>query len=474
MRLNNKDLLVYPVFSFNNFKDEECLVKGLEDIFQAGIKIIQLREKMISDDEYIRRALLVKDICDKYGIKLIINDNVDVAKQVNASGVHLGQDDLDVKQAREELGDNVIIGLSIQNKEQLSLFDQKDVDYLGVGAMFTTDSKDDASMVSIDELNNIIASTSLPVIGIGGINLKTLPLLKNVKLAGIAVIGAIFKSDNLKVASLKLISLCKYYFVNKLAPCLSIAGSDCSGGAGIQADLKSMLATNSYGMSVITSITAQNTVEVSDVYDLPSELVGKELDSVFLDIYPLAIKIGMVSNIDIIRVISHKLKVYEANNIVVDPVMVSTSGCLLIDKEAIEVLKNELFPLATLLTPNIYEAEILSDISIKNADDMEKAAKLLGERYHCSVLVKGGHAINDANDVLYDDGELIWYHQNKIDNDNTHGTGCSLSSSIASYLAQGYELKEAISKAKAYLTHILSSKLDLGNGSGPMDHGYHN
>lgn len=254
---------------------------------------------------------------------------------------------------------------------------------------------------------------------------------------------------------------------------LTIAGSDSSGGAGIQADLKTMGAHDVYGMSAITSLTAQNTTGVIDILDATPEFLGNELDAIFTDIFPDAVKIGMVSKKELIEKIAEKLSYYNAKNIVVDPVMVATSGSKLLDDSAIESLINKLFPLATVITPNIPEAEILASMEIKSRKDMEVVAEKISDG-KLSVLLKGGHNLEDANDLLYKDGELIWFNGMRIDNDNTHGTGCTLSSAIASNLAKGYTLEESVENAKRYLEMILKSNLDLGNGSGPLDHFYKN
>ena len=253
---------------------------------------------------------------------------------------------------------------------------------------------------------------------------------------------------------------------------LTIAGSDCSGGAGIQADLKTMTTNGVFAESVITALTAQNTTGVFGVFESSPEFVTQQLDAVFTDIYPDAVKIGMVSSAPIIKAIAEGLKKYEAKNIVIDPVMVSTSGSKLLQDDAISTLEEVLFPLAMLLTPNIPEAEILSNIKINSADDMTKAAEIIGKKYNAAVLLKGGHSINDANDLLYSNGESKWFSGKRIDNPNTHGTGCTLSSAIAANLAKGMTLDEAVESAKAYISGALAAMLDLGKGSGPMNHAF--
>jgi len=253
---------------------------------------------------------------------------------------------------------------------------------------------------------------------------------------------------------------------------LTIAGSDSCGGAGIQADIKTMTANGIYAMSAITALTAQNTTGVTSIMDVPPEFLESQLEAVLTDIYPDAIKIGMVSSLPLIKVIAEKLNKFHAKNIVVDPVMVATSGSRLINLDAIDALKESLLPLAMVLTPNIPETEILSGMEIKTAEDMITAAKQISETYHCAVLCKGGHRLNDANDLLYNNGNYQWFIGKRINNPNTHGTGCTLSSAIASNLAKGYDLNTSVEKAKAYISGALGNMLDLGSGSGPMNHAF--
>ena len=253
---------------------------------------------------------------------------------------------------------------------------------------------------------------------------------------------------------------------------LSIAGSDSCGGAGIQADIKTMTMNGVYAMSVITALTAQNTLGVRAILDSTPDFLKEQLDSVFEDIFPDSIKIGMVSSSELIDVIADRLKYYNAKNIVVDPVMVATSGSALIKTDAIKTLITKLLPIATLVTPNIPEAEVLSNMKIESKEDMIKAAEFIEKNYGCSVLLKGGHSINDANDLLYEHGRYTWFTGKRIDNPNTHGTGCTLSSAIASNIAKGVSLSDAVKKAKDYISDALAEGLDLGKGSGPMKHNF--
>lgn len=253
---------------------------------------------------------------------------------------------------------------------------------------------------------------------------------------------------------------------------LTIAGSDSCGGAGIQADIKTMTANGVYAMSAITALTAQNTTGVSDIYEVSPEFLQAQLKAIFEDITPDAIKIGMVSSSDLIKTIAKSLKEYNGKNIVLDSVMVATSGAKLISDDAISTLKEYLIPLATVITPNIPEAEVLSNMEIHNEEEMIKAAAVISEKYDCAVLCKGGHSINDANDLLYRNGEYKWFYGKRINNPNTHGTGCTLSSAIASNLAKGRDLDTSVEKAKKYISGALSAMLDLGKGSGPMNHAF--
>ena len=253
---------------------------------------------------------------------------------------------------------------------------------------------------------------------------------------------------------------------------LTIAGSDSCGGAGIQADIKTMTVNGVYAMSAVTALTAQNTTGVTSIMEATPEFLGDQLDAIFTDIFPDAVKIGMVSSKELIRVIAEKLKQYGAEQIVLDPVMVATSGAKLISDDAVEALKSELIPLASVITPNIPEAEVLSGMKITSPEAMEAAAEKIHREFGCAVLMKGGHQQNDAIDYLYGDEGGTWFYGKRIDNPNTHGTGCTLSSAIAANLAKGLSLSEAVDRAKTYLSGALAAMLDLGKGSGPMNHAF--
>ncbi|OUP82106.1 bifunctional hydroxymethylpyrimidine kinase/phosphomethylpyrimidine kinase [Lachnoclostridium sp. An169] len=253
---------------------------------------------------------------------------------------------------------------------------------------------------------------------------------------------------------------------------LTIAGSDSSGGAGIQADIKTMTANGVFAMSAVTALTAQNTVGVKDIMEVTPEFLAEQIDCIFTDIRPDAVKIGMVSSSGLIRVIAEKLRTYKATHIVVDPVMVSTSGSKLLSDGSSGTLREELLPLADILTPNIPEAEVLAGMQIRSEKEMLAAAEKIGTSYGCGVLVKGGHRVSDANDLFWKNGVHRWFYGRRIDNPNTHGTGCTLSSAIAANLAKGFSMERSVERAKEYISGALSAMLDLGQGSGPMNHAF--
>ena len=264
----------------------------------------------------------------------------------------------------------------------------------------------------------------------------------------------------------------RFDFTEQIKTALTIAGSDSSGGAGIQADIKTMTMNGVYAMSAITALTAQNTTGVTSIMEVTPQFLEEQIVANVTDIFPDSVKTGMVASSSLIKVIADSIKKFNLNNIVVDPVMVATSGAKLIADDAIISLKKELLPLATIITPNIPEAEVLSEIKIHNSSDMEKAAKIIFEKFGCSVLLKGGHNLNDANDFLLTSTDEVWFSGKRIDNPNTHGTGCTLSSAIASNLAKGFSIKESVQNAKTYISGALSAMLDLGKGSGPLNHAF--
>ena len=251
---------------------------------------------------------------------------------------------------------------------------------------------------------------------------------------------------------------------------LTIAGSDSSGGAGIQADIKTMTVQGVYAMSAITALTAQNTIAIRSIYPVSPDFLKQQINAVFDDIRPDAVKIGMVPSPELAEVIVERLSFYRAENIVTDPVAVATNGLNLSTSKAYEFIKEKLFPMSTVVTPNIPETELISGIKINTIGDMVKATRHISEKYKCAVLCKGGHNISTADDFLYMNGSKKWFYGERIKNSNTHGTGCTLSSAIACNLAKGYDLRTSIYLAKKYITSCLTAMLDIGHGNGPLNH----
>ncbi|WP_302350749.1 bifunctional hydroxymethylpyrimidine kinase/phosphomethylpyrimidine kinase [uncultured Ruminococcus sp.] len=257
-----------------------------------------------------------------------------------------------------------------------------------------------------------------------------------------------------------------------MAPVLTIAGSDSSGGAGVQADLKTMTMLGCFGMSAITALTAQNTLGVQGICPVPAEFLKQQIAAVCEDIPPAAVKVGMVYDTPQILAIAEAVAQYQLPHVVVDPVMVATSGDPLLKQQAQQTLTEQLFPLAELLTPNLPEAEQLTGTSITSPPQMEQAARQLSETYHTAVLLKGGHSVGSCNDLLYAAGTATWFSGQRTDTPNTHGTGCTLSSAIASFLAQGASLEESVRRGKAYISGAIAAGLSLGHGHGPIAHNY--
>lgn len=467
-----KDSMLLYAVTDRSWLNGRTVKEQVEDALKGGATFIQLREKDLDYNSFLAEALELKALCKEYDVPFVINDNVDIAIACDADGVHVGQSDMEAGNVREKLGPGKTIGVSAHNLEEALAAKAHGADYLGVGAVFSTSTKLDADTTSFGVVYDICNSVNIPVVAIGGINENNILELKDTGIDGVAVVSAIFAKPDITAATENLLSLAKELVApsHNIKKVLTIAGTDPTGGAGIQADIKTITAHKLYAMSAITALVAQNTTGVYGIMEVPPEFVANQLDCIFTDIRPDAVKIGMVSSSIIIEVIERKLKEYKAENIVVDPVMVTTSGSKLISDEACETLIAKLLPLGTVITPNIPEAEVLCGFDIKTTDDMIKAAEKISENVKSAILIKGGHLVSTATDLLYENGEITWFSSARIDNPNTHGTGCTLSSAIASNLAKGYTLKESIANAKNYLTGALNAQLDIGKGSGPLDH----
>lgn len=465
-----KDNLALYAITDRTWLGHHSLLQDVEAALKGGVTMVQLREKESDYQSFLDTAIAMVALCHRYNVPLIINDNVDIALASGADGVHVGQSDLEAGHVRQRLGKDKILGVTAKTVAQAQAAQAAGADYLGSGAVFGSTTKLDAKPMDLDLFAAICHAVTIPVCAIGGISKQNLPLLQGRGLAGVALVSTIFAAENIQEECVVLSKILKKVLGFDMKKVLTIAGSDCSGGAGIQADLKTMTAHKVYGMSVITALTAQNTMGVTAISPCSAEFVAAQLDAVFQDIRPDSVKIGMVSSPEIIQVIAQKLTQYKAENIVVDPVMVSTSGSKLISDDAQTALFDLLLPLGTVITPNIPEAEVLCGFAIKTEADMIRAAQKIGADLPCAVLVKGGHLVNDAMDLLYKNGRCHWFRAKRIDNPNTHGTGCTLSSAIACNLAMDMGLEDSIAAAKDYLCGALSAQLDLGQGAGPLNH----
>ena len=473
MKFHRNQLKLYAVTDRTWLKGKS-LASQVEAAIRGGVTMVQLREKNMEKAEILKEAKEVQAVCKKYKVPFLINDYVELAKEIDADGVHIGQGDMAIENARAILGPDKIIGVTAKTVEQAKKAEASGADYLGSGAVFGSSTKTDALPMEHSLLQEICESVNIPIVAIGGITADNVMQLSGRKMAGVAVVSGIFANEDVEAGSRKFSELVtKMLGRTTLATALTIAGSDCSGGAGIQADLKAFMANDVYGMSVISALTAQNTLGVSAVSEVSKEFLEKQLDCIFTDIFPDAIKIGMVSNKETMEAIAEKLQYYKVKNLVIDTVMISSSGTRLMSEEALAVMKEKLFPIATLITPNIPEAEVLADCKIHSKEDMIKAAERICAVYGCNVLLKGGHQKHTADDLLFQGGKkVVWFEGKRIQNSNNHGTGCTLSATIAANLAKGEDVENAVRKAKQYLTHILGAMLDLGKGSGPMDHRY--
>lgn len=465
----------------------------------GGVTMVQLREKECSTAEFIALARELKRALQPLGIPLIINDRVDVALAVDADGVHIGQSDMPYDVARRLLGPDKIIGLSVETMEEVIAANALDVDYIGISPVYATPTKTDTlTPFGLEGIEEVMRLSRHRCVAIGGMNRATIGEVIARGVEGVAVVSAIVAADSPREASEELAAIIRNNRIGsessnrlgtsdnnsqlsslnfQLAKVLTIAGSDSGGGAGIQADIKSISANGCFAASAITAITAQNTLGVNAVEGLSIDIIEGQIDAVLSDIGADSIKIGMLHSAEVVQCVARMLRKYNIKDVVLDPVMVSTSGHRLIEESAIEVLKAELMPMARVITPNIPEAEILLGEAISKQGDLPAAARRLAGQYGVSVLLKAGHLVNDELiDIFYNHKteEVVELSARRIDTRNTHGTGCTLSSALAAQLAKGLSLTEAARAAKHYINQaiIRGARLEIGHGHGPVAHFY--
>ena len=457
----------------------------------GGVSMVQLREKECSTAKFIDLARELKRALSPLGIPLIINDRVDVALAVDADGVHIGQSDMPYDVARRLLGPDKIIGLSVETMEEVIAANALDVDYIGISPVYATPTKTDTLVpFGLEGIEEVMRLSRHRCVAIGGMNRDTIGEVIARGVEGVAVVSAIVAADSPREASEELSAIIRRnrisntriiqnseFKIQNYPRVLTIAGSDSGGGAGIQADIKSISANGCFAASAITAITAQNTLGVNAVEGLSIEIIEGQIDAVLSDIGADSIKIGMLHSAEVVLCVARMLRKYNIKDVVLDPVMVSTSGHRLIEESAIEVLKAELMPMARVITPNIPEAEILLGEAISKQGDLPAAARRLAEQYGVSVLLKAGHLVNDELiDIFYnhETEEVVELSARRIDTRNTHGTGCTLSSALAAQLAKGLSLTEAARAAKHYINQaiIRGARQEIGHGHGPVAHFY--
>ena len=489
----NFDLSLYLVTD-RMLSRERDMAWIVREAVAGGVTMVQLREKECSTAEFVALARELKTALQPLGIPLIINDRIDVALAVDADGVHIGQSDMPYETARALLGKEKIIGLSVETMEEVVAANALDVDYIGISPVYATPTKTDTlTPFGLEGIEEVMRLSHHRCVAIGGMNRDTIGEVIARGVEGVAVVSAIVAAESPRNASAELAAIirdnCPVFPVNSednkqlpivnrpLNKVLTIAGSDSGGGAGIQADIKSISANGCFATSAITAITAQNTLGVNAVEGLSVDIVEGQIDAVLSDIGADSVKVGMLHSAEVVHCVARMLRKYDVANLVLDPVMVSTSGHKLIEDSAIEVLRTELIPMARVITPNIPEAEILLGESISAQDDLPAAARRLSDKYGVSVLLKAGHLKNDELiDVFYnrETDELVELSAYRVDTRNTHGTGCTLSSAFAAQLAKGLSLTEAARAAKAYINAAIihGAGYEIGQGHGPVSHFY--
>jgi hydroxymethylpyrimidine kinase/phosphomethylpyrimidine kinase/thiamine-phosphate diphosphorylase len=450
---------------------DDRLVERVADALSGGVSVLQYRNKVKDYPSRLAEAKQLRELCASRGVTFIVNDDPRLAAESGADGVHLGQEDGSVGQAREILGPSKIIGISTHTPEEALQAEAEGADYIGFGAMYPTGSKEVRHMPGPGLLNSVKKAVSLPVVAIGGITRDNAGPVIDAGADAIAVISAVLSHPEPGLAAAELSLLFNRRKAFPRGSVMTVAGSDSGGGAGIQADIKTITLLGSYASSVVTALTAQNTMGVSAIHGVPASFVAEQLDAVLGDIPVDVVKSGMLFSGEIIEALSQKLAAYGKRMFVLDPVMVAKGGSRLIGEDAVTALVERLIPMAYLVTPNVPETEALTGIVIKDEDSMLKAAQALHAHGARNVLIKGGHLPGgDALDILFDGNNFQRFQAARIDSVNTHGTGCSYASAIATFLAQGKPLPEAVARAKEFITAAIRLAGPLGKGHGPLNH----
>lgn len=449
----------------------EHLPARVRDALAGGVSVLQYRAKEGSLEEKLHTGGELKRLCTEFGVTFIVNDDLQLARTLDADGLHLGQEDGDPVEARMILGREKIIGVSTHNLAEARRAEAAGADYIGFGAMYPTASKEIRHLPGPGALTEIKAAIGIPVAAIGGITGENASTLIDAGTDAIAVISAVLSDRTPGVAAAELALAFNRRTGFPRGTVLSIAGSDSGGGAGIQADIKTITLLGGYAASVITAVTAQNSCGVSAVHGIPPAIVAEQLAAVLSDIPVDVVKTGMLFSGELTALVTDKLRAFNRRIVVVDPVLTAKGGAPLLDRQARSILREQLFPGTYLLTPNIPEAEWLTGLTIRSVTEMEEAARLLHSMGVRNVLIKGGHlADGDAVDILFNGDVVTRFVAPRLDTKNSHGTGCTYASAIAALLAQGVPLAPAVSRAKEFVTRAIRFGHPLGKGHGPVNH----
>jgi len=447
----------------------KTLCQRVEAALRGGVRVLQYRAKDLPEQEMYAEACQLRALCRSAGALFLINDSPELALACDADGVHLGQQDRPVAAARALLGPGKIIGTSNRTVAQAQASEAAGADYLAVGSMYPTATKGDAVHVGLDTLRAVREAVALPLVAIGGIDRDRTGEVLAAGADAVAVISAVLADPSPALAAAEIALQFNFRQPWPRGRVLTVAGSDSGGGAGIQADLKTVTLLGSYGMSVITALTAQNTCGVRAIHGVPADFVAQQLDAVLEDLAPEVVKTGMLHNAEMVRLVARRLAACD-RLLVVDPVMVAKGGAALLQRDAVQACREELLPHCYLLTPNLPEAEILTGLPVRNEEDMARAALRLQEMGVRHVLMKGGHLEGEAVDLLRDGRGWQRFPAARISGRNTHGTGCTFSAAIAALLAQGRPLPAAVATAKQFITTAIERAVDLGAGHGPVNH----
>jgi len=445
------------------------LLPRISAALKGGARVIQYREKLLPVAERVGEAKKILTLCRKHGATFIINDLPELAWACGADGVHLGQGDTSIAEARKILGPNKLIGVSTHNPEEAMKAAAQGADYVAIGSMYPTGTKDDAVVVGIDMLRKVKRAVDIPVVAIGGITARRADELLEAGADSVAVISAVMSDPNPALAAGEFALLFNRRVEDPRGQVMTIAGSDSGGGAGLQADIKTITLLGSYASSAVTALTAQNTTGVKAVEAATPHFVGAQIKAVLDDIGADVIKTGMLYSAEIVEIVANAIEHY-ALMAVVYTVMIAKGGAPLLRQDAVAAMRDKLLPNTYLLTPNLPEAEALSGLSVKNEAGMEKAARKLHAMGARNVLLKGGHLEGEPVDLLLTDEELLRLPSPRFDTPNTHGTGCTYSAAIATFLAQGHPLVRAVALAKQFMIEALRTAVTLGGGHGPVNH----